>query len=149
MDVTNGDVVEEDLLTVMETTTTTTTETKSIDQSSSSSSSFEMDGDCEMMGNRAEPGLSTDSVVMMIEKSQGAFDSVANPTINEDEDANEEEASMPCETISKPNESKSIQDLPLSILEFILMNLSPYKDLGECRLVCKSWNEAAKSEFDF
>ncbi|XP_011700181.1 PREDICTED: F-box only protein 42-like [Wasmannia auropunctata] len=38
-----------------------------------------------------------------------------------------------------------INDLPDELLEYILSLIPPYKDLQECRLVCKRWYRATKN----
>lgn len=40
-----------------------------------------------------------------------------------------------------------VEMLPDEILEFILTYLPPYKDLENCSLVCKHWNDIVKSKF--
>lgn len=41
-----------------------------------------------------------------------------------------------------------LNELPDEIIEFILTYLPPYKDLEQCSLVCKRWNEIVKSKFE-
>jgi len=38
-----------------------------------------------------------------------------------------------------------IDDLPDELLEYILSLIPPYKDLQECKVVCKRWYRATKS----
>lgn len=38
-----------------------------------------------------------------------------------------------------------INDMPDEVLEFIISYLPPYRDLEECMIVCKRWNNIAKS----
>lgn len=40
----------------------------------------------------------------------------------------------------------TIEDLPDEVLEFILGFLPPYKDLQNCKTVCKRWYNCAESK---
>lgn len=42
-----------------------------------------------------------------------------------------------------------IDDLPDELLEYILSLIPPYKDLQECKFVCKRWYRATKSMHAF
>lgn len=49
------------------------------------------------------------------------------------------------EDIIEDDSRKSINELPDEVLEYIFSLVSPYKDLKECMLVSKRWNEIVKN----
>lgn len=44
------------------------------------------------------------------------------------------------EHLTQSSSSKSFQDLPLEIVEYIMSLVAPYQDLKNCMLVCKEWH---------
>lgn len=47
----------------------------------------------------------------------------------------------------KMKPSKTIQDLPDPIIEYVLSYLSPYRDLKQCMLVNKAWYRYVYGKF--